>query len=80
MPPFPKVLAYLWRTFNRLHQRRGSSGFGANPISWPDIDAFLRLSGVRLMPWEIEIIEEIDNVFRVEQSRSESQTPSQSES
>lgn len=73
MPPLPMALAYLWQTYRRL-RRRKSSGFGPGPIEWPDIDAFLRLSGVSLAPWEIEVIEEIDDVFL--RSVAEAQKPS----
>ncbi len=41
-----------------------AGGFaGPNPIGWQDIDAFSRRSGVRLAPWEIEILERIDDLF-----------------
>lgn len=33
------------------------------PISWADIDAFSRFGGLRLTPWEIEIIETLDDLF-----------------
>lgn len=69
-PPPPAALNYVWRAFLRLHGRRGSNGFGPNPISWPDIDAFVRQSGMRLAPWEIEIIEELDDLFRSEQAKA----------
>lgn len=32
-------------------------------IEWPDIDAFIRRSGVWLSPWEIELIEDLDDLF-----------------
>lgn len=60
----PAALDYLWIVFSRLHARRGGTGFSLNPISWTDIDAFLRTSGVRLVPWEIRLIEELDDLFR----------------
>jgi hypothetical protein len=64
MPPFPKALGYLWRSYLRLRRRKGASDMGApRPIEWPDIDAFLCRSGVRLTPWEIEILEGIDDLF-----------------
>lgn len=63
MPPFPEALGYLWRIYLRL-RRRTSSGFaGPNPIGWQAIDAFIRRSGIRLSPWEIETIESIDDLF-----------------
>lgn len=65
----PAALEYLWRVFLRLHGRRGSNGFAANPVSWPEIDAFVRNSRFRLAPWEIEVIEDLDAVYLVEQSK-----------
>lgn len=65
-PPFPEPLGYIWVVFNRLSARRGSNGFSLNPISWPDIDAFMRLSGFRLVPWEIQMVEELDDLYRSE--------------
>lgn len=62
-PPLPDALAYLWRAFVRLRRRKGSNGFAVSPIEWPDFDAFLRLSGVRLAPWEISAIEDLDDLF-----------------
>ena len=64
VPAFPKVLDYLWRVFLRLSRRRGSTGFGVAPISWSDIDAFVRNSGFTLAPWEVGIVEDLDDLFR----------------
>lgn len=69
-PPLPPELAYLWRIFGRLSARRGSNGFGANPIGWAEIDAFARLTGTRLEPWECETLEMLDDLFRSEQAKS----------
>ncbi|MCG8270991.1 hypothetical protein MIC97_05645 [Aquamicrobium sp. NLF2-7] len=45
-------------------RRRTAAGFnGPNPIAIEAIDAFLRCSGLRLAPWEFELIEEIDDLF-----------------
>ncbi len=63
MPPFPIALAYLWRAYLRL-RRRTQVGFGGpQPLGWQDIDAFIRRSGLRLAPWEIEILERIDDIY-----------------
>jgi hypothetical protein len=67
-PPFPEALAYIWSAFCRLSARR-SVGFSINPISWPDIDAFVRHSKMPLAPWEIRLIEELDDLFRQEHSK-----------
>ena len=62
-PPLPLPLAYLWRTFLRIRRRKGSNGFSANPIEWPDIDAFVRNSRLNLAPWEIEVVEALDDLW-----------------
>lgn len=63
-PPFPAPLGHVWQAFCRLSGRRGSNGFGINPIGWCDLDAFCRLSGLRLAPWEIRLIEQLDDLYR----------------
>jgi hypothetical protein len=65
------ALLHVWNAFHRLSARRGSNGFGINPISWPDIDAFVRHSQMPLAPWEIRLIEDVDDLFRVEQAKSQ---------
>lgn len=62
MPPFPRELGYLWQAYMRL-RRRAVPGFtGASPVTWQDIDAFVRRSGFRLAPWEVELIEILDDL------------------
>ena len=68
-PPFPGALLYLWQAYLRLARRRGSGGVGANPIGFADIDAFVRLTGIRLAPWEVEMLEELDDMQRAEFAR-----------
>lgn len=68
-PPFPMALLHVWNAFGRLSARRGSNGFAANPIGWPDIDAFLRHSGLRLAPWEISLIEQLDDLYRADSGK-----------
>lgn len=63
MPPFPPELAYLWRAYHRLRQRTAMGFASTNPISWQDIDAFVRQTRFNLYPWEVEILEAIDNAF-----------------
>lgn len=63
LPPFPEALRYLWRAFARIRRRCGGNGFGPSPITWGDIDAYSRLSGLRLSPWEVEVIEALDDAL-----------------
>lgn len=65
----PAALAYLWRTYNRIRRRAAAGGFGPSPISWADIDAFTRHSRFALAPWEIEIVEQLDDLYMGEQAK-----------
>lgn len=48
----------------RIRRRKGG-GFGLSPIEWPDIDAFVRNSQFNLAPWEIEVVEDLDDMFLI---------------
>jgi hypothetical protein len=70
LPEFPKELGYLWRVYQRI-RRRMSSGFaGPNPIGWIDIDAFVRQTKFPLAPWEIELLEAIDDAYLEPQAQA----------
>lgn len=71
LPPFPEALRYLWTAFVRMRRRNAGNGYGPTPITWADIDAYSRLSGLRLQPWEIEIIELLDDRFLVSRQPQE---------
>jgi hypothetical protein len=62
VPLYPDALEYLWRAFCRLHARR-TIGFSLNPIAWTDIAAFSTLTGLRFAPWEIHLIEQLDDAY-----------------
>lgn len=76
-PPLPPARAYLWDTYWRLRRRKGGTGFGASPIEWPDLHAFTLQSRFHLAPWEVELIEAIDDCYLAEQARASrrSETP-----
>jgi hypothetical protein len=63
MPDFPIALLYLWNAYLRMRSRKGGNGFGASPIEWADLDGFNRLSGMALAPWEVAMLERLDNVY-----------------
>lgn len=64
------ALSYLWQAFHRLARRRAAGAAGPSPIGFRDIEAFVRLTGIRLAPWEIETIEELDDMQRAELGRA----------
>jgi hypothetical protein len=55
-------------------RRRKAGGFnGPNPIEWPDIDAFMRNTRTRLDPHDIEMIEQLDDLFLASSAKTGSQ-------
>lgn len=63
VPLCPKGAGYIFEIYNRLRRRKGSNGFGLGPIEWQDIDAFARVSGARMSPWDVRVIESLDDIF-----------------
>jgi hypothetical protein len=62
-PDFPIPLMYLWQAYHRIRRRKGGNGFGVMPLEWPDIDGFNRLTGMAFAPWEVGMIERLDDAF-----------------
>lgn len=63
LPPRPPAVDYLWSIYWRLRRRNGGNGFGATPVSWQEIDAYLRHARIVLAPWEVEIVEGLDDAY-----------------
>jgi hypothetical protein len=61
--PFPPELLYLYNIFNSIRRRKGSNGFGPNPIDGQDIESYERRHQCRLAPWEQEAIEGLDDIY-----------------
>lgn len=64
-PPLPAALGYLLRAFCRMRRRKGG-GFGPQPLEFGDIESFQRLAGFRFTPWEIELLEQLDDLNLVD--------------
>lgn len=71
-PPFPAPVAYVWQAWFRIRRRKAQGINGYEPIGWGDIDAFMRRARVHLDPFDIELIEAIDDVFLVKQAEQAS--------
>jgi hypothetical protein len=63
LPDFPEEYTFAWSSFFDLNSSRGSNGFGSNPISYSEIDAYTRLTRKVLLPYEIAAIQILDNCF-----------------
>lgn len=62
-PRLPEGCEQLWPIFNELHSCRGNNGFGPVRITYGDIDAFQRVSGLRLQPWELAAVRRADQAY-----------------
>lgn len=62
-PPFPLALNYVWQAWVRLRRRTPVGFNGPNPITIEAIDAFIRRTGLRLDPRDIDLIEAIDDLY-----------------
>ena len=50
---------------------------GPQPITWADIDAFVRRTGIRLDPRDIELIEALDDLYLVKTAEQASESDKQ---
>lgn len=57
----PEPAEHVWRWFLELRRRRSGSGFGANPISYAELEAWARLSGTRPSALEVGWIMDLDD-------------------
>ena len=60
--PCPESLTYLWNWWAGLAARRGG-GFGPRPISWQDLEAWARLTGIALSPFELEVLSDLEQAY-----------------
>ncbi len=59
-PPPAGLHVHQW--FVELDAVRTGNGYGANPLTFGEIDAFVRLKGLAPEPWEIEALRQMDVV------------------
>lgn len=59
-PPFPHVLAELWRHFRALDRWRGGGGMGPMPLTLHDVDAYARHYGWTPTPPELDVLKALD--------------------
>lgn len=56
----PEAGLRAWDAFWRLDARRSGTGYGPNPVSYSEIDAFCRRTGIALRQWEIAALDEME--------------------
>jgi hypothetical protein len=59
----PVEAAHIWGWFHELHAARSNNGYGPNPISYTEIAAWGKLTGIRLREHEVRAIRNIDLVY-----------------
>ena len=59
-PGVPDEASELWDAYLRLSASR-RAGMGMSPLALVDIEAWCRLTGVRLTPWELDTLIELDS-------------------
>ena len=55
--------SHIWDWFWTLSNARGSSGFGASPLCFTEIRAWIEVTGVSVHPWEIDAIRAMDGAY-----------------
>lgn len=79
-PQVPWAGRRLWSVFLDLNAARGSNGWGPNPISHSEIEAWSRLHREPVRPWELDILRAMDAAYLEHATQTASkgqQTPSQ---
>jgi hypothetical protein len=61
VPAVPWPLQHVWNDFMVLTARRSSSGFGMNPLSYAEIEAWARLTSRTLSPMETRLLMRLDD-------------------
>lgn len=56
----PEEVAYLVRWFWMIGRGRTGTGYGPNPISWAEVEAWARVTGIQPLLWEISALLELD--------------------
>lgn len=59
----PEGLLYLWEWFGRMNMRRPSMDGMPGPITNTEMKAWAELHGVRLSPFEVEVLDGLDSLF-----------------
>ena len=74
-PELDDMAMYLWEWFMELNSQRTSNGFGLNPITFLDIQAWANLTNRFPLAWEVKAIRFMDTIWITEYAKNrDSQT------
>jgi hypothetical protein len=68
--PFPHEISHLWEWFQAMNQMRQNTGLGVCRLS-SEIVTWQQLEGIRLNPFELDVIRRLDAVFVAHHSKAE---------
>lgn len=63
VPECPEGMQYLMGYFAEMNKRRGSNGWGFNPLSFGDLEAWARSRNISLLPFERAALDGLEAVF-----------------
>lgn len=66
--PCPPGLDYVFVWFCELNAARGGSGFGFNPLSFTELDAWCRVTGREIDAFEARCLFALDGAWLAEQA------------
>lgn len=67
----PPELEWHFHAFLGLSRKRSGGGFGANPLAWSEVESWARLCRIELLPWEVDVLMALDEVWlEVQHGRS----------
>lgn len=72
-PEIPPELEHLWVWFWQLRTANPSAGFGPTPLSFGEMDAWQRVTGNRLAPWQVDVLLAMDAAFLAAQPKQAKQ-------
>lgn len=61
MIELPESCEHVWVWFMRLHNTR-PAGMGVSSISYSEMMGFFYLEGIKPLPWEIRLLNQLDNI------------------
>lgn len=59
--PYQGVMLMRW--FYEMSSGRSTNGFGYMPLAFSEMEAWSRLRGVTLTPWEVQTIKSLDREY-----------------
>lgn len=69
-PDIPPALEHLWAWFWQLRTANPSAGFGPAPLSFGEMDAWQRVTGNQLEPWQVDVLLAMDAAFLTAQPKT----------